>query len=456
VANAEGDVVAWVEANLGGTVTSIHRQARWRPAWFVDVEGSDGVRSLYVRGAREHANPIFSLEHEAAVMRVLEAEGVPVPHVHGMCPQPFSIVMDCAPGQADLSTAATEAEMDSVLDHYIDLLVEMHAIDPDAFADTGLTRPTSPEQIALGLFDRFEAIYRAVKARPDPLVVFGIAWGRRNVPHHRDLVTFVSGDSGQFLFADGRVTAILDLELAYLGDPYHDLANLRMRDMSEPLGDLARAFRRYEASSGAALDTRAVEFHTVQFGLGTPMGLSALLAQPPATPDLLMSFEWYHQVALMALEAIGFQLGVRFDDVELPDERPLRHADVGMALAGTVRGLRADADHDAYEREQTARLADFTHRLMVHGPAVDRLDMDEASELLGRRFDAVEEADAALEELVAADDGTLDVQLVELFHRRCMRQLRILEPLLRRAKGGIHHLVPVDELLAGHSGLPAG
>lgn len=437
----------WIESNVGAKVTSIARQARWRPAWFVELDGAARPRQLYFRGSRGAGHPIFTLDHEAAVLRVLEEEGIPVPHVYGICPEPHGIVMDCAPGQADLSTAKDEAEMAGVLDHYIDILTDMHAIPPERFRSTGLATPGTPESIALGLFERFEKLYRAMKSKPDPMVDFGIAWVRRNVPADRKRVTFVCGDSGQFLFAEGRVTAILDLELAYLGDPAHDLANLRMRDMSEPLGDLGRAFRRYARRAGRPLDTKAIEFHTVQFGLATPMGLSGLVSRPLPLPDLLMHFEWYHQVALMALEAIGFQLGIHFDDVVLPEPQPLRHADLGHALGATVRGLPASTDHEVYAREQVARGVEYLHRIAVHGPSVDRVDIDEAADLVGSPLETVEEADRALAALVAADDGGRDEALVRLFHRRCMRQLRILEPLQCRPGGEIHHLVPAAELL---------
>jgi len=77
-----------------------------------------------------------------------------------------------------------------------------------------------------------------------------MGWVRRNVPTHRIKPAFITCDSGQFLFENSRVTSVLDMELAHIGDPALDLASLMLRDMSEPLGDLTPAFRLYEELTG--------------------------------------------------------------------------------------------------------------------------------------------------------------------------------------------------------------
>jgi hypothetical protein len=45
-------ITTWLESDLGGTVTRIERQARWRPAWWVDLERDDEQLALCVRGDR--------------------------------------------------------------------------------------------------------------------------------------------------------------------------------------------------------------------------------------------------------------------------------------------------------------------------------------------------------------------------------------------------------------------
>jgi aminoglycoside phosphotransferase (APT) family kinase protein len=42
----------------------------------------------------------------------------------------------------------------------------------------------------------------------------------------------------------GRVSAVIDLEMAIIGDPMADLASMRLRDTIEPTGDLGSTERR--------------------------------------------------------------------------------------------------------------------------------------------------------------------------------------------------------------------
>src|SRR5262249_5226658 len=156
---------------------------------------------------------------------------------------------------------AGEDERRAVLDHYLELLARMHAIDVAAFEAIGLARPATAEQRSLLDFDVWERAYRKRKQRPEPAIEYLIGWIRRSVPRDRTRVSFVGADAGQFLFDAGRVTAVIDLELATLGDPAADLGGLRGRDLSEPLGDLARGLRTYERFAGEPIDRDAVDFH---------------------------------------------------------------------------------------------------------------------------------------------------------------------------------------------------
>jgi len=242
-------ICAWVEKQMGGRVVACERQARWRPAYFLELDRGDERVPLYFRGDRGVSNSSqYSLEHEMTCLQVLEAGGIPVPHVFGFCNEPRGILMERSPGRADLSTAQSKDEEQSVQRHYMEILAQIHALDIEPFLSAGLTPPSDPERLALADLPLWEKAYRQAKSRPEPLIEFGLGWLKRNVPPPAASACFVCGDSGQFLFDAGRVTAIIDLELAHLGDPAEDLGALRSRDLSEPLGDLRAAFAAYEAS----------------------------------------------------------------------------------------------------------------------------------------------------------------------------------------------------------------
>ena len=402
------------------------RQPRWRPAWFLDLE-RDGERvPLYFRGERgETDHGVYALEHELRVLQVLEAHGIPVPHVFGFCPEPRGIVMQRCAGRANLATAESQAEREAVLDHYVEILARMHEIDVAAFEAVGLRRPATPEQRALLDFDAWERAYRRNKRRPEPAIEFLIRWVRREVPRDRTRDAFVCCDAGQFLFERGRVTAVIDLELACLGDPAADLGGMRGRDLSEPLGDLSRAIRRYEALRGAAVDRRALDYHTVRFGAVTPMAVAHLTAAPPPGIDLVQYLAWYLVWTRGPLEVIAERSGL-----ELEAAAPGRRATEPSAAP------RPDAaDFEAYRADREARLATYRERLARMGPELEAEDLDEVASLLGGRPSGRAEADRALEELIRGAGPERDAALIPYLHRRTRRQEAILAPVMRELEG---------------------
>ncbi len=147
----------WIETKLGGKVVGAERQARWRAAWSIDLERDGECVPLYFRGERGQADHgVYDLEHEFRVLQLLEAHAVPVPRVYGFCPDPRGIVMQRCPGRANLATADSDTERESVMDHYIDILAQIHSIDPVVFEAIGIPRPQSPEQMALMDFGVWE------------------------------------------------------------------------------------------------------------------------------------------------------------------------------------------------------------------------------------------------------------------------------------------------------------
>jgi hypothetical protein len=439
------NVVAWIEANLG-KVVAIERQARWRPAWFVEVEREGGRLPLYVRGSREGARNVYPLDQEAGVLRVLEAHGIPVPHVYGMIDQPWAIVMDKLPGRANLANVEDDGERRAILAEYMDIMARIHAIDPKEFLVTGLTMPADAAEHALSWFNGVEDRYRSCKKRPEPLLEFTVKWVRRNVPAHGVDSRFILGDPGQFMFEDGRITGLLDFEFSHIGDTAHDLSSIRLRDVPEPFGDVGGGLLRYEAQIGKPLDLALIDFHTVKWVMCTPLSLIATLHDPPEAAELMQYVEWFHQYSLIGIEGIGNMIGVSFPDVGLPEASPSRYGWVHDVFPPTLRTLEGSDAHSQYRRDRTAATAEYLRRADAYGPAVEAANLDDIAELLGERPADWQAGDAALEVFVLAAGPEHDAALVRLFHRREMRQMRLLEPILYRTKT-IRHLDPLPEVV---------
>ena len=431
--------VAWIEHELGGRAVRFERHPRWRPAAFLDLERNGQTIPLYFRGDRGTSDHgVYPLEHEMRVLQVLEAHGIPVPHVYGFCPDPRGIVMERSPGRPVAQLVSEDAATrQAVFDDYIEILARMHRIDPAAFEAAGVARPRQAQALALVDFDAWERAYRSKKQRPEPLIEFVIRWVRRNVPPGRNRIGLLTGDCGQFLYENARVTALHDFELACLGDPAADLAGLRCRDTSEPLGNLARAIGRYGEIVGEAVDLTAVDYHTVRLGICTPMSVASTVADPPSGANLAQYYGWYLVYARLPLEVLAWRMGVELKPIDVPEERPTRHSPAYRALVSLLQDDPRSTDQDRYRIDAAWRVAEYLRRADLLGPAVEEQDLEDMAVILGRRPANWIEGDAALEALVLAARPERDAEFVRYFHRRVLRQEAILKPVMRELEHSI-------------------
>jgi len=444
---ADRRLIAWLERTLGGEVTSIERQGRWRRAWMVEFAQGAETKRLYVRGARFRDPLNYPLRLEFEVMSLLEANGIPTPHIYGFCPDPQGIVMTNDPGQANLGTAATEEERRSVLDHYIEILAAIHKLDPAQFVPAGLHLPKTSEEIALHRLDNFEADYRAAKTRPEPLLEYLIGWVRRNAPAHRRRVSLVTGDPAQFLFRNGRVTAVIDFELSFLGDPIYDLTPLQIRSFMEPLGDLRRAINRYVDITGETIEGKVYDFYNVEYCVIGSLSAAELLTRSEPGEDMAQSLEWAIQGNRFPLELMAYHAGVDLPPLAPHEVLPARFAPMADHLVGSIRALQVAEGFQTYQRDRVVgRLADFLSYVAQHGPALERADIAETEALLDAKFDSWQAADTALESFVGKAGPEFDKALIPLFYRRMQRQLFLFEPANRAFPTPVR-VLPFDELM---------
>ena len=418
-----------IEAMVGAELVSAQRQERWRPAWYLEL-ARDGERvPVYFRGDRGvDPDGVATLRREMEVLRALAAHDIPVSRVHGWCETVPGIVMETSPGRANLATAESEDERRAVLDAYLDVLADVHRLDPAVFEKLGFPRPATPEEIALGDLPRWEAIYRRGKNRPEPGIELVLRWLRENVPVGRERVSCLLGDSGQFLFEDGRLTAVLDVELAALGDPVCDLGGLLSRDLSEPLGDLSRGIARYRERSGFEFTRRDVLFQGIRFCIFTPMSVCFLCAQPPPGLNLAQYESWNLVYGRIPLQLIAELEGVEIEAPELPAPRDSRHAPVLDALVGML-------SPDDYRTDTARRVASWVREIDRRGARLEEQDQDEAAALLGRRPRSFRDADAALEAHAVAADADARPALLRFLVRRSLRREALLGEAMRELQG---------------------
>jgi aminoglycoside phosphotransferase (APT) family kinase protein len=427
-AGDEARVVEWITANLGGEVTAISRQARWRPAWFADVRRRGGTDlALYVRGERTDMAPIFPLEHEWQMQQLFSEHGIPVPRVYGFCARPKAIVMERTFGSVDFRDH-DPAERDSVMAHYAEILARMHALDLEPFVHAGAERPGATVEVAQTGMRAYERAFRATKRRPDPFMEFCLAWLHRHPPAHRVRPAPVVWDSGQFMHREGRVVSLLDLELAHIGDALMDLAGLRMRDTVLHYGDLTAFYDRYAELSGEPVDLDAIEYHHFAFSFTTQLALHGALADPTPETDLMNYLQWCSETNLYALESLAQFTGVALRQVDSPEPARSPAEIAHRHLVRSLRALPATDEHGAYRQRIAFRLARHVQRVDEIGQSIVDADLDDLAELLGVRPRTWSEGEEALEAFVLSSGGERDASLIALFNRRLHRQRMLLGP----------------------------
>jgi aminoglycoside phosphotransferase (APT) family kinase protein len=115
---------------------------------------------------------------------------------------------------------------------------------------------------------RWENVIDEDESEPQPIARAAIRWLKRNPPPPAQKISVVHGDyrTGNFLFdPDGEIRAILDWEMAHLGDPLEDLGWAidplwSHGDPSRPGGmvDRDRAIALWESASGLKADPRSL------------------------------------------------------------------------------------------------------------------------------------------------------------------------------------------------------
>ena len=204
---------------------------------------------------------------EAALIRAARAAGVMAPEVLvELAPEDgigSGYVMRAIPGSPDPNAFLAEADPQLAIRDIARELVATHRTDC-----TGLPVPVMDTAEALGeLRSRF-ITYGADR----PILALALRWLEANIPPPI-APSLVHGDFrlGNLMFQHGRVTGVLDWELAHLGDWHEDLAFgcMTVWRFSRPdrpgyglttVEELARA---YEEAGGAKFDPARFRFWTI-------------------------------------------------------------------------------------------------------------------------------------------------------------------------------------------------
>lgn len=249
--------------------------AEWR------ADGVEQSNRLTARAQRGASLLDTSVEHEYRIMEALQDTAVPVPQTkwYADAESVFDVpvcVMEHVDGDVpntwrpdDRAELREAWERKALPREFVQVTADIHAVTPE---DVPFLDNPGVADVVDRELDYWIDKYEEMLVKDEPIVREAIRWLRRNRPDV-DEVTLIHGDHriGNMICDDDHINAVLDWELARIGDPHFDLGYSSLRYIAGKFLDsrpelacslLERDwyYDRYEEVSGRDVDRDRVEY----------------------------------------------------------------------------------------------------------------------------------------------------------------------------------------------------
>jgi aminoglycoside phosphotransferase (APT) family kinase protein len=424
----------WLCKVGNGEITRLERHTARREAWVVDVKDSAGrVAEGFLRLERTPipGNP-WSLARETRIVETLRDSRVPVPRVLAQNDVLACTLFERVRGRSDLQNASPDQQR-SVMEHFFDIVADLHTTDIERFPQVEFPRPTSVRDCALGEMDLVTGRWKQFLAGyQDPLITYGIDWLERHVPTRVSRVSLVQGDTGpaNFLFEDNRVTSVIDWEWGHLGDPMEDLGNICVREFWNPSGGLTGLMQRYGQRSGLPVDLQAVRYYRVQQNMRGMIPIAERTLVADAHEPLAWYLAYRYVGDRSTLEAMAEFMGITIAMPEMPSDKGAPDPLASAALSANELDVRPALTKPFAQSRATevSILIQCMERVRRLGSAIESADLAELSTLLGHRIGSIASGNAELETAIRAHRLD-DQRLIQFLGRRAYRLEWLYSPV---------------------------
>ena len=211
--------------------------ARRRNTLFDAVRG-DSTLPLVATIIANPAIQVIDIDVEASGIRLAEAAGMPVPHIHAVCTDPAfvggpffigtRIAGETIPRRVLRLVEATPGLGPRLGRQCGQALARLHAVSPEQ-AHPGMERPGELEPASYVLQKLGPQIDALLQ--PSPAFTLAFRWLERNLPPAPEEHRVVHGDfrNGNIVVGPEGLRGSLDWEVCHVGDPMEDLGWLCVR-----------------------------------------------------------------------------------------------------------------------------------------------------------------------------------------------------------------------------------
>lgn len=341
------------------------------------------------------------LSNEAKLFAAAKAAGVPGPDVLLMLAPADGLgsgfAMEWISGETlggrIVRSPALEGARRTLARQCGQILARLHAVDVRAAGLEGNLETFTPEHLVRKTY----AAYLDLNT-PQPMIDFTAMWLLKNLPAERT-PALVHGDfrNGNLIVEPNEgVVAVLDWELAHIGDPVRDLGWLMTRSWrfgasDKPVGGFGEAedlFEGYESVAGHKVDRKAVHFWEVFGSFWWAVGTLSMAqsfrngVEPSVERPAIGRRSSECQIDCVNMLIPGW--------ARRPEPAPATLGDLPTSaelLTGVRDFLRKDADQELKGRNQflsrvAANAVDIVLREMSLGPDADAWELQGLSALL--------------------------------------------------------------------------
>jgi aminoglycoside phosphotransferase (APT) family kinase protein len=243
----------------------------------VRVNGDDRLIAMRRSPGGEYVEALPShpgLDVEALLMKLAHEAGVPEPEVYHVLTRDDDLgdgfVMEWLEGEALGSRILRSPQFDKIRPELAyqcgQIMARIHQIDLKASGLDQRLAVIPPKEFLNQTWERYKVLNV-----PQPMIDYTGRWLQENLPRDFSL-SLVHNDfrNGNFMITADRIVAVLDWEVAHIGDPMRDLGWIctnSWRFNHDPpvggFGEYEALFRGYEEVSGKQVNPEHVKFWEV-------------------------------------------------------------------------------------------------------------------------------------------------------------------------------------------------